>query len=149
MVHEHIIHLNNVVRIPNTRKANRAIFAIKQYAQKHTHAGMKNIHVSNDVNEMVWARGKNHKINRIKVVFRKKEDMTYVFTPEGKDLKAFDKPKEATAKKTDKKEATETKAPKKDAKASEKTEKAVEKTVTKHVKAEPKKEDAEKKDKAQ
>ncbi len=129
MAHEHIIHLNNVVRIPNTRKANRAIFAIKQYAQKHTHAGMKNIHVSNDVNELVWARGKNHKINRLKVIFRKKDDMTYVFTPQGKDLKAFDKPaKEASAKKTEKKETAETKTP---TKGSTATEKAVEKTVTK------------------
>jgi ribosomal protein L31E len=149
MTHEHIIHLNNVVRIPNTRKANRAIFAIKQYAQKHTHAGMKNIHVSNDVNELVWAQGKNHKINKLKVVLRKKDDMAFVFTPEGKDLKAFDKPtKETTPKKSEKKDATEGKAASKD---SEKTEKAVEKAV-KSTKMEAKKENtkkAEKKDKAE
>lgn len=148
MAHEHIIHLNNVVRIPNTRKANRAIFAIKQYTQKHTHAGMKNIHVSNDVNELVWARGKNHKINRLKVVFRKKDDRTYVFTPEGKDLKAFDKPaKDTAAKKTEKKETTETKT----TKDSHQTEKAVEKAVTKTTakKESAAKPAAEKKDKAQ
>ncbi len=91
MVHEHIIRFNNVVRIPNTRKANRAIFAIKNYTTKHTHAKADKIHLSNDVNEMVWERGKNHKINRLKVVFRKKEDVVYVFTPEGNDLKNFDK----------------------------------------------------------
>lgn len=145
MAHEHIIHLNNVVRIPNTRKANRAIFAIKQYTNKHTHAGMKNIHISNDVNELVWARGKNHKINKLKVVFRKKDDQTYVFTPDGKDLKAFEKPaKEAAAKK----------APAKEAKAatpadSEKTEKAVEKAVSKAPAKKAEKAPVEKKEKAQ
>lgn len=148
MTHEHIIHLNNVVRIPNTRKANRAIFAIKQYAQKHTHAGMKNIHVSNDVNELVWAQGKNHKINKLKVVLRKKDDKTFVFTPEGKDLKAFDKPaKESPTKKNEKKDVAEGKTASKD---SEKTEKAVEKAV-KSAKTETKKENTktvEKKDKA-
>lgn len=148
MAHEHIIHLNNVVRIPNTRKANRAIFAIKQYTQKHTHAGMKNIHVSNDVNELVWARGKNHKINKLKVVFRKKDDQTYVFTPDGKDLKAFDKPAKDAAKKAEKKETAETKAPAKD---SQHTEKVVEKAVTKTTakKESTAKPAAEKKDKAQ
>lgn len=143
MAHEHIIHLNNVVRIPNTRKANRAIFAIKQYTNKHTHAGMKNIHISNDVNELVWARGKNHKINKLKVVFRKKDDQTYVFTPEGKDLKAFEKPaKEAPAKKaTAAKPVTPA--------DSEKTEKAVEKAVTKAPAKKETKAAAEKKEKAQ
>lgn len=146
MAHEHIIHLNNVVRIPNTRKANRAIFAIKQYANKHTHAGMKNIHISNDVNELVWARGKNHKINKLKVVFRKKDELTYVFTPEGKDLKTFDKPaKEATAKKAPAKEAAKSATPA----DSEKTEKVVEKAVSKAPAKKETKTPAEKKEKAQ
>jgi len=146
MAHEHIIHLNNVVRIPNTRKANRAIFAIKQYTNKHTHAGMKNIHISNDVNELVWARGKNHKINKLKVVFRKKDDQTFVFTPEGKDLKAFEKPaKEATAKKAPAKEAAKPAT----AADSEKTEKAVEKAVSKAPAKKETKAAAEKKEKAQ
>ena len=147
MTHEHIIHLNNVVRIPNTRKANRAIFAIKQYAQKHTHAHMDNIRVSNDVNEMVWARGMNHKINKLTVVFRKKDDQVYVFTPAGKDLKAFDKTgKEPTTKKTSStKEAAKTA----DAKETEKTEKAVEKAVALKSTTAKKTASAEKKDKAQ
>ncbi|MBM3282511.1 MAG: hypothetical protein FJY86_04200 [Candidatus Diapherotrites archaeon] len=145
MTHEHIIHLNNVVRIPNTRKANRAIFAIKQYVNKHTHAGMDNIRISNDVNQVVWARGMNHKVNKLSVVWKKKEDQVYVFTPQGKDLKAFEKP----AKETTTKKATESKETShKDMAAETKTtEKAVEKAVaSKPAKTSQK---AEKKDKAQ
>lgn len=144
MTHEHIIHLNNVVRIPNTRKANRAIFAIKQYVQKHTHAGMDNIRISNDVNEVVWARGMNHKVNKLAVVWRKKEDQVYVFTPAGKDLKAFEKPaKEAPAKKIAEKKDT---APKADSAA---TEKAVEKAVAKKTAPKKDAQTATKKDKDQ
>lgn len=87
---QYTIHLNNVVRTPSTRKANRAIFAIKQFVQKHTHAKKENIHISNDVNEVVWARGKEHKINRMEIVLRTKEGKVHVFAPNGKDLKTFE-----------------------------------------------------------
>ena len=87
---QYTIHLNNVVRTPSTRKANRAIFAIKQFVQKHTHAKKGDIHISNDINEVVWARGKEHKINRLEVVLRTKEGKVHVFSPAGKDLKAFE-----------------------------------------------------------
>jgi ribosomal protein L31E len=142
MSNEHIIRLNNVVRTPNTRKANRAIFAIKQYVNKHTHAGMDNIRISNDVNEIVWARGMNHKVNKLSVIWKKKEDQVYVFTPQGKDLKAFEKPaKETSTKKQAESKETTTK---KDVKAeTAATEKAV---APKTAKTSPK---AEKKDKAE
>lgn len=109
---EYTIHLNNVVRIPRTRYANKVVFAIREFVKKHTHAKHENIRLSNDVNQEAWARGLNFKINRINVVLRKRDDKVYVFTPSGKDLKAFEK----TGADTKKKDAKE----KKEAKVEEK-----------------------------
>lgn len=134
---EHTIHFNNIVRIPRTRFANKTVTAVKNYVKKHTHAETKNIRVSNDVNEAIWERGMNQKLLRLNVVIRKKEDKVYVFTPAGKDLKAFEK---ASAPVKVKKEVKTKEA------AAEKTEtvEAKKETEEKPVKVAAKKEKAEK-----
>lgn len=121
---EYTIHFNNIVRIPRTRFANKTVVAVKNFVKKHTHAETKNIRVSNDVNEAIWERGMNQKLLRLNVVLRKKEELVYVFTPAGKDLKAFEKAgapvkvkkeaktKEAIDEKTETIEAKPVKAPK-------------------------------------
>ncbi len=103
---EYTIHLNNIVRIPQTRFANKVIYAVKKFAQKHTHSEFDAIRLSNDVNEAIWERGKNYKINRLNVVLRKKDKEMWVFAPNGKDLKEFEKKTIEQAKATKKETKT-------------------------------------------
>ena len=129
---EHTIHLNNVVRTPRTRKANRALFAIRQFVRKHTHVRPEEIRLAAEVNEAVWERGMNHKINRLNVVLRKKDGLVHVFTPNSESLKQFEKVETKTKEKTTKKTAeTETKTPEK--KSSAKTEEKKETKATPKV----------------
>ncbi len=106
MQENHTIHLNNMVRIPRTRFANKVLYAVKNYVKKHTRAADKNIRISNEVNAAIFARGIQHKLNHIDVAFKKKEDLLYVFLQNGKELKAFtEKAKPVEKKTTTKKEA--------------------------------------------
>jgi ribosomal protein L31E len=119
MQENHTIHLNNMVRIPRTRFANKVLYAVKNYVKKHTRAEDKNIRISNEVNAAIYARGKQHKLNRIDVAFKKKEDLLYVFLQNGAELKAFNTEKTKTAeKKTPAKKESKTEEKKTDATAS-------------------------------
>ena len=124
MQENHTIHLNNMVRIPRTRFANRIIFAIKGFARKHTRVENKNMRISNEVNQAIYARGIQHKLNRIDVAFKKKDNLLYIFLQNGKELKAFNAEKtkatdkKAPAKKEGKAEEKKTDAPAATAKAS-------------------------------
>ena len=89
MKEEHTIRLNNLVRIPRTRYANKVVFAVKNYIKKHTRAGDENIRLSADVNHAIWARGKQVKVSRLDVVLKKKDHLVYAFMKDGDDLKAF------------------------------------------------------------
>ncbi|MEK6902127.1 MAG: hypothetical protein AABX02_00870 [archaeon] len=131
---EHTIHFNNIVRIPRTRFASKTVTAVKNFAKKHTHAPVKNIRVSNDVNEAIWERGMNQKLLRLNVVIRKKENLVYVFTPAGKDLKAFEK---ATAPVKTKRETKAKETPAEKAEAPAKAE-GTKEADAKPVKAAPK-----------
>jgi ribosomal protein L31E len=101
MNENHTIHLNNMVRIPRTRFANKVLFAVRNYVKKHTRAEEANIRISNEVNAAIYARGIQHKLNKIDVAFKKKDDLLYVFLQNGKELKAFN---EKATKKDEKKE---------------------------------------------
>lgn len=105
---EYVIRYNDAVRIPRTRFANKVLQATRAFVKKHTHADNENIRISADVNAAIWARGMNHKLNKLNVVIRKKADQVWVFTPEGNDLKNFEKagapPKKREAKAAEKKE---------------------------------------------
>jgi len=107
---EYVIRYNDAVRIPRTRFANKVLQATRAFVKKHTHAANENIRISSDVNEAIWERGMNHKLNKLNVVIRKKDGNVWVFTPQGKDLKAFEKsatpPKKKEAKATAKTEVT-------------------------------------------
>lgn len=114
MKEEHTIRLNNMVRIPRTRYANKVVFAVKNYIKKHTRAADENIRLSADVNHAIWARGKQVKVSRLDVVLKKKDSLVYAFMKDGKDLKDFlakDQPAKKEAKKETKPkaEAKETK----------------------------------------
>lgn len=112
MQENHTIHLNNMVRIPRTRFANKVLYAVKTYVKKHTRAEEKNIRISNEVNAAIYARGKQHKLNAIDVAFKKKDDLLYVFLQNGKELKAFSEKAKPVEKKTSaKKEEKKTEAP--------------------------------------
>ncbi len=98
------VRLNNMVRIPQTRFANKVVFALKQFVRKHTRAKDANIRFSNEVNAKIWERGMNYKLNSIDILLKKKEDMIYVFLKDGKEAAAFDS-KQKAGTKTAKKEA--------------------------------------------
>ena len=117
MNENHTIHLNNMVRIPRTRFANKILQAVRGYVKKHTRAEDKNIRISNEVNEAIYARGIQHKLNHIEVAFKKKEELLYVFLQNGKELKAFN---EKATKTTEKKATTAKKETKTTAKEEKK-----------------------------
>jgi ribosomal protein L31E len=123
---EYVIRYNDAVRIPRTRFANKVLQATRAFVKKHTHANNGDIRISADVNAAIWERGMNHKLNKLNVVIRKKDGNVWVFTPEGKDLKAFEKAATPTKKK-------ETKAAKTEA-TTEKVEAAIAKTEAKETK---------------
>lgn len=124
---EYVIRYNDAVRIPRTRFANKVLQATRAFVKKHTHATYENIRISADVNAAIWARGMNHKLNKLNVVIRKKGETVWVFTPEGNDLKTFEKAVAPAKKK-------EAKAEKKTEVTTEKVEAAVTKTETKEAK---------------
>ncbi len=124
---EYVIRYNDAVRIPRTRFANKVLQATRAFVKKHTHADNANIRISADVNAAIWARGMNHKLNKLNVVIRKKDGNVWVFIPEGNDLKTFEKAAAPPKKK-------ETKASAKTETTTEKVEAAITKTETKEAK---------------
>ncbi|MDP2665953.1 MAG: hypothetical protein Q8P05_00405 [Candidatus Diapherotrites archaeon] len=105
MKEDHTIRLNNAVRIPRTRYANKVVFAVRNYITKHTRAPAKDIRLSPDLNHAIWARGKNVKVPRLEVVLKKKETMVYAFLKGGKDLQEYVAKEQAAAKEAKKAEA--------------------------------------------
>ncbi|MFH0969937.1 MAG: hypothetical protein V1776_00535 [Candidatus Diapherotrites archaeon] len=133
---EYLIRMNNLVRIPRTRYANKTIEAVKKFARKHSHAELKDVQLSHDVNETIWKRGMNTKTNKLVIVLRKKEKKLWVFTPNGNDLKNFEKNKASEKKKEEKKE---TKAVPKKTEEKKTNEEKPKKEKTDNVKVEEKK----------
>jgi ribosomal protein L31E len=136
MQENYTIRLNNKVRTPRTRRANRVIFAIREFVKKHTHKNDKNILISNEVNNLVWSRGKKFKINKINIALQKKEENIYVFLKEGKELDQFKKEQKASKPKEEKKETKKEKP--KTAKIDLKETKQPEKQIAEEIKKEPK-----------
>ncbi|MCK5344831.1 MAG: 50S ribosomal protein L31e [Candidatus Heimdallarchaeota archaeon] len=78
------IPLRALQRCPRTKRAPKAIKLIKEYVARHRKAGMEDIWIDKDVNEMIWARGIEKPPNKVtlKVAWIEDEDLVEVLLPD-------------------------------------------------------------------
>jgi len=115
---EYVIPLRQAFNTPRSRRADKAIFLIREFVKKHTRAGPKDIAISNEVNEFVWKQSKFTIPRKVDAVLKKDGSRVTVFLKGGKEIEAV-KAKAEEKEKKGKKEAK----PKKEGKKEEKTEK--------------------------
>ncbi|MFA4907757.1 MAG: 50S ribosomal protein L31e [archaeon] len=115
---EYVIPLRQAFNTPRSRRADKAIFLIREFVKKHTRANAKDIAISNEVNEFVWKQSKFTIPRRVDAVLKKDGSRVTVFIKGGKEIEAV----KAKAEEKEKKGKKEAKPKKEDGKA-EKTEK--------------------------
>lgn len=103
MTNEYTIPLKKLFDKPKRGRAKKAIRAVKEFVKKHKRLEEKDVAVSKEVNEKIWANGMFGIPRKIEVELSKIEDKTFVFLKEGKELKEMEK--QAKENKKDKKEA--------------------------------------------
>lgn len=151
---EYVIPLRQAFNTPRTRRADKAIFLIREFVKKHTRVPEKDIAISNEVNQLVWKQSRTNIPRKIDAVLKREDKRIFVFLKNGKEMalrapkveapkEKKKKGKEAKEKKEEKKEKAEGKPGEKaEAKAGEKTEekKAAEKEAEEGKKLEEKRE---------
>ncbi len=60
--------------MPRTRRAPKAVRLLKEHVARHMKADVENIWIYWDVNEAIWARGREKPPNKLKVKAIKFED---------------------------------------------------------------------------
>lgn len=68
--------------IPRTKKADRAIKHIREFAARHMKVEPEEVWIDHRVNEIVWERGKKKIPNKIRVKMIKFEEVVEVLPPE-------------------------------------------------------------------
>ncbi len=116
---EYVIPLTDTIRQHTLKKARRAIVAVKRFVYKH--ARIKDVSISNEINEFVWSRSKNIP-RKINAILLKDGEKVYVYLKGGKGLEEHKK--KAAAEKKEK--ASKEKAKEAEKKAEEKKEKTAE-----------------------
>ena len=110
-----VIPFRKLQYVPRTQRAPRAVKMVREHVAKHMKADLENVWIYWDLNEAIWARGREKPPNKIKVKAIKFEDgLVEVSLPEEskkeKSKNEESDKKESKRKKTDKKEAQKKKA---------------------------------------
>lgn len=123
---EYVIPLRQAFNTPRTRRADKAIFLIREFVKKHTRAAEKDIAISNEVNQLVWKQSRTNIPRKIDAVLKRDNKRIFVFLKGGKemDLKTVkaEEPKDKKKKDKDAKQKKEEKPGKAEVKAEGKTE---------------------------
>jgi large subunit ribosomal protein L31e len=81
---EHIVPLKKVYERTKTKRAKKAINVIKAFMKKHFRISEEDVLISNKVNELVWERGMEKPLRKIKVKVIVAEGKANVFLPNEK-----------------------------------------------------------------
>jgi large subunit ribosomal protein L31e len=69
-----VVPLRKLQYVPRTQRAPRAVKMVKQHVAKHMKADLENVWMYWDLNEAIWARGREKPPNKIRVKAIKFED---------------------------------------------------------------------------
>lgn len=113
-----VIPFRKLQYVPRTQRAPRAVKMVREHVAKHMKADLENVWIYWDLNEAIWARGREKPPNKIKVKAIKFEDgLVEVSLPEeSKKKKSEDEEpkKKRSGKKEAKKEKADEEGPKED-----------------------------------
>jgi len=122
-----MVSLSAVFRNPRQKRANRAINYLKRFVFKHLRIAFENVAVSQQLNQAVWAKGREHIPRRIEIKVVKIGDKANVYLKDEKPEKgkkekeekgkAEEKPEEKALEEEIKKKKEEKKAKEKAAEA--------------------------------
>ncbi len=68
------VPLRKVQDVPRTKRAPKAIKIVKKHVARHMKADVEKVWIFKDLNEAIWARGREKPPNKIKVKAIKFED---------------------------------------------------------------------------
>ena len=83
---EYVIPLRQAFNTPRSRRADKAIFLIREFVKKHTRAAEKDIAISNEVNQYVWKQSRSSIPRKIDAVLRREDKRVFVFLKGGKEI---------------------------------------------------------------
>ena len=102
---EYVINLGYCFNQPKPRRLKKAIRVVKEFVDKHTRIGTKNVVIGNSVNEAIY-KGGDSPCRRLNVILRKKDNKVYVHMKGSRELEKLEKKPEE--KKTREKEKPKT-----------------------------------------
>ena len=76
---------------PRTRRANHAITVVYDFFKKHARKDKKDIIISSEVNECIWARSIQKPPRKVEVSIKTDNGKIYVFLKDSKAFKEFGK----------------------------------------------------------
>ncbi len=93
------ISLTPVFKNPRPKRAFRAINFIRKFMFKHFRVKAENVSISQELNEAVWAKGREHIPRKIEVKVIKEKDKANVYLKDEKVAVKKEKKKEKSAEK--------------------------------------------------
>jgi ribosomal protein L31E len=92
------------------KRANKAVFLLKEFVRKHKRVGFNDIIISREVNEAIWSKGMQGIPRKIEVQLIEEEGKVRVFLKDSRELKKVEKKEKKPLKKEEvKKEEKESK----------------------------------------
>ena len=99
---EYVINLRYVFNQPKPRRLKKAIRIVKEFVEKHTRIGIRNVVIGNSVNEAIY-KGGDSPARKLNVILRKKDNKIYVHMKGSKKLEKIEKkPEEKKSKEKEK-----------------------------------------------
>src|SRR3989344_9043406 len=87
---EYVINLGYCFNQPKPRRLKKAIRIVKEFVDKHTRIGTKNVVIGNSVNEAVY-KGGDSPARKLSVILRKKDNKIFVHMKGSKELEKIEK----------------------------------------------------------
>ena len=82
---EYVINLGYCFNQPKPRRLKKAIRIVKEFVDKHTRIGTKNVVIGNSVNEAIY-KGGDSPCRRLNVILRKKDNKVHVHMKGSREL---------------------------------------------------------------
>lgn len=86
MQRDYVVPLKKAWKRSYTKKANKAVVALKRFAVKHTRFKAEDVSLSNEVNEALWRTGKFHVPRKLAITLKESEGKIRVYLKGGKTL---------------------------------------------------------------
>lgn len=87
---EYLINLGYCFNQPKPRRLKKAVRVVKEFVDKHTRIGIKNVVIGNSVNEAIY-KGGDSPSRKLLVILHKKDNKVYVHMKGSKELEKTEK----------------------------------------------------------